>query len=219
MARRINEEGLAKLKQWEGCKLVAYKDDAGVWTIGYGSTRGVKEGQRITQQQAENRLLDDLKPFERRVETLVKVPLTDNQFSALVSFDFNTGSLHSSTLLKKLNAGDYEAVPRELMKWVKITDPKTGKKRTLNGLVNRRSAEVGLWVQGAHVETSNKDVVPYDKPVLTKEALAVAAGAVPALGTAAASGDGPVQYVIAGIIAVSFALAAFWYWNKRKNPK
>ncbi|QMV27382.1 glycoside hydrolase family protein [Brucella sp. BO3] len=82
------------------------------------------------------------------VERLVKVPLTDNQFAALVSFDFNTGALDKSTLLKKLNKGDYAAVPVELMKWVNAG----GKK--INGLVNRRAAEAGLWAKGDFVSSN-----------------------------------------------------------------
>jgi len=82
------------------------------------------------------------------VERLVTVPLSGNQFAALASFAFNcgAGNLGVSTLLKKLNLGDYDAVPTELCRWVKATDPATGKKRTLAGLVRRRSAEGELWL-------------------------------------------------------------------------
>src|SRR5690606_31719741 len=96
------------IKQWEGVKLEAYKDTGGVWTIGYGHTSAAGDpkvipGMKITQKQADEILKKDLSKFEQRVENLVKVPLTDNQFAVLVSFDFNTGALHKSTLLKKLN--------------------------------------------------------------------------------------------------------------------
>lgn len=140
MTRRINAAGLALVKQWEGRKLLAYYDGGGVLTIGYGSTgKHVKPGMRISEAQAERLLMDDLDRFERRVASLVKVPLNDNQFAALVSFDFNTGAIHKSTLLKKLNKGDYAAVPSELMKWVNDN----GKR--IQGLVNRRKAEGALW--------------------------------------------------------------------------
>src|SRR5690606_31851608 len=120
MTRRISAAGLAHIKKWEGCKLTAYKDVAGVWTIGYGSTGNhVKPGMKITQSEADALLRKDLDRFERSVSSHVKVPLNDNQFAALVSFSFNvgTGAFQKSTLLKKLNAGDYNAVPTELMKW------------------------------------------------------------------------------------------------------
>lgn len=140
MTRRINAAGLALVKNWEGRKLLAYYDGGGVLTIGYGSTgKHVKPGMRISEEQAERLLMDDLDRFEKRVASLVKVPLNDNQFAALVSFDFNTGAIHKSTLLKKLNKGDYAAVPSELMKWVNDN----GKR--VQGLVNRRKAEVALW--------------------------------------------------------------------------
>ncbi len=159
MTRRINAAGLSLIQQWEGLKLTAYKDVAGIWTIGYGHTSAagspqVKPGMTITKAEAERILLADLSKFEARVERLVKVPLSDNQFAVLASFDFNTGELHSSTLLKKLNKGDYSAVPGELARWVKATDPKTGKKVTVQGLVNRRAAEAGLWAKGAFVSSN-----------------------------------------------------------------
>ncbi len=148
MNRRINAAGLSLVKQWEGLKTTAYQDVAGIWTIGYGHTSAagapvVKPGMVISESRAEEILRADLAVFEERVERLVKVPLNDNQHAVLVSFDFNTGKLHSSTLLKKLNAGDYDAVPSELMKWVNA-----GGER-VKGLVNRRSAEAGLWTKGS----------------------------------------------------------------------
>ncbi|NOV20955.1 lysozyme [Ensifer adhaerens] len=152
MNRRINAAGLSLVKQWEGLKMKAYQDVADVWTIGYGHTSAagapvVKPGMVITEARAEEILRADLAVFEGRVERLVKVPLNDNQHAALVSFGFNTGKLHSSTLLKKLNAGNYDAVPAELMKWVHA-----GGKR-VKGLVNRRAAEAGLWARGAAAPT------------------------------------------------------------------
>jgi lysozyme len=153
MARRINAAGLSLVKQWEGLKNTAYRDVAGVLTIGYGHTSAagaptVTPGMAIGDQEAERILKADLAKFEARVERFVKVPLTDNQFATLVSFDFNTGALDKSTLLKKLNKGDYAAVPVELMKWVNAG----GKK--VQGLVNRRAAEAGLWAKGDFVSSN-----------------------------------------------------------------
>ncbi|SBW13440.1 putative membrane protein [Brucella sp. 10RB9215] len=153
MARRINAAGLSLVQQWEGLRNTAYRDVASVLTIGYGHTSAagapkVMPGMTIGDKEAERILKADLAKFEARVERLVKVPLTDNQFAALVSFDFNTGALDKSTLLKKLNKGDYAAVPVELMKWVNAG----GKK--INGLVNRRAAEAGLWAKGDFVSSN-----------------------------------------------------------------
>ncbi len=154
MNRRINAAGLALVKQWEGLKTTAYRDVAGVWTIGYGHTSAagapaVTPSMVISEAKAEEILRADLAQFEERVARLVKVPLTDNQHAVLVSFDFNTGKLGiRRRLLKKLNKGDYDAVPAELMKWVNA-----GGKR-VKGLVNRRAAEAGLWVKGEFVSSN-----------------------------------------------------------------
>ncbi len=99
--RQINKSGLNLLKEFEGCVLQAYDDGVGVPTIGYGHTENVTWGQTITQSQAEEFLKEDLNYFEKSITNLVKVPLTDNQFSALVCFAFNVGvgGLETSTLL------------------------------------------------------------------------------------------------------------------------
>ena len=150
MARQINEAGRALVKQFEGYRAEAYRCPAGVWTIGYGHTGGVKRGYTVTPEQAEALLASDLSRAGLEVERLVTVPLSDNQFASLCSFDFNLGAstLANSTLLKRLNAGNYAAVPGELAKWVKVRDPRTGRKKTMAGLVKRRAAEAELWVAG-----------------------------------------------------------------------
>jgi lysozyme len=163
MTRRINRAGLAHIKSWEGLQLTAYLDVANVLTIGYGSTgTHVRPGMKITEEQAEALLKKDLDRFEARVENYVRVPLSDNQFAALVSFDFNTGALHKSTLLKKLNKGDYKAVPGELMKWTKAKV--NGNLTTVKGLVNRRTSEVGLWRSGEPSVASSNTPAPKPAP-------------------------------------------------------
>jgi lysozyme len=143
--RHINADGLELVKHFEGFYLTAYKDPVGIYTIGYGHTGlthqdgTVYPGRKITKAEAEQLLKHDMGKFESRVTELVKVPLNDNQFSALVSFDFNTGGLGKSTLLKKLNAGDYSGAKQEFTKWIYAG----GKK--LTGLVRRRNAEAALF--------------------------------------------------------------------------
>ena len=149
MSREINQAGLDLVKSFEGFYADAYICPAGVLTIGYGHTGGdVADGQCINKATAEELLSKDMESAAASVERLVTVPLSGNQFAALASFAFNcgAGNLHDSTLLKKLNLGDYDVVPTELCRWVKATDPATGKKRTLAGLVRRRSAEGALWL-------------------------------------------------------------------------
>ena len=113
MTRMINAAGLALVKTYEGLKLEAYRDTSGILTIGYGHTAGVKPDDIIGAERAELLLEMDLMDVERAVSGLVKVPLNDNQFSALVSFVFNVGegAFAKSTLLKKLNEGGYGLVP------------------------------------------------------------------------------------------------------------
>lgn len=165
MSRRINAAGLAHLKRWEGCKLTAYKDVAGVLTIGYGSTgKHVRPGMKISQAAAEQLLKDDLTRFESAVERLVTVQLNDNQFAALVAFAFNVGigAFEESTLLRKLNDGNYPVVPFELMKWVNAG----GKK--VQGLVNRRKAEGDLF---RSAKATQPTPIPPRKPAQPSVAL------------------------------------------------
>ena len=137
----ISQEGLSLIKMFEGCELEAYKCAANVWTIGYGSTDGVKEGMEISQERAEMLLLEDVEVFEESVNKLVEVPLEQNQFDALVSWTFNLGStnLKNSTLLKVLNDKDYEGVPAQIKRWNKAGG------KVLQGLIRRREAEALLF--------------------------------------------------------------------------
>ena len=118
----ISDEGVALVKKFEGCKLEAYQCAAGVWTIGYGSTRGVVEGDVWSQEKADMMLEDELQEYGEHVEELVTMPLSQNQFDALTSWTFNLGptNLATSTLLKVLNAGEYEDVPAQIKRWNKV---------------------------------------------------------------------------------------------------
>ena len=139
--RTINDLGLALIKSFENCKLEAYQDQVGVWTIGWGHTGNVYAGQEITQDEADALLETDLTKFENGVSNLVKVPITDNQFAALVSFAFNLGlgALGGSTLLKLVNAQDIDGASLEFLKW----DHAGGKPS--DGLLRRRTAESMLF--------------------------------------------------------------------------
>lgn len=133
--------GLDIIKKFEGLKLEAYLCPAGIPTIGWGHTRGVKLGQKISAAQAGVFLDHDYQEAEDAVKRLVKVPLNGNQLGALTSFVFNLGEgrLMGSTLLRLLNQGEYRLAALEFDKWV-YSD---GKK--LNGLITRRKAERELF--------------------------------------------------------------------------
>ncbi|CAI1890856.1 lysozyme [Serratia ficaria] len=138
----ISERGLALIKHFEGLRLAAYRCPANVWTIGYGHTAGVQPGNVITEREADSFLRLDIAESVRAVNRLVKVPLTSNQFDALASFVFNFGcaNFRTSTLLKKLNYGDYAGAADEFLRWVNV-----GGKR-LAGLERRRMAENALFL-------------------------------------------------------------------------
>lgn len=145
----ISQKGVDLVKHFEGLFLNAYLCPANVWTIGYGHTGikhndgTVKSGMRINRAQAEIYLASDLNTkYAPDVRRLVKVPLTQDQFDALVSFHFNTGALGRSTLLRKLNAGDYKGAAAEFAKWTR------GGGKVLSGLVRRRRAERKLFESG-----------------------------------------------------------------------
>lgn len=137
----VSQAGIDLIKRFEGCRLQAYMDSVGVWTIGYGCTTDVAPGMKITITQAEERLKADVKDAVACVNREVKVPLTQGEFDALVSFVFNLGcgSLKKSTLLKLLNEGDHEAAAYEFRKWDKAGGVQ------VDGLTKRRFAECKMF--------------------------------------------------------------------------
>jgi lysozyme len=139
---KTNAAGLALIKRFEGLKLRAYTCSAGVWTIGYGSTRAVRPGMVITQADADARLREDLSDAEEAVAILIDVPLSPNEFSALVSLVYNigAGAFGSSTLRRLINSGDRKGAALQFKRWNR------GGGQILNGLVKRRAAETALFV-------------------------------------------------------------------------
>ncbi len=151
---QLSENGFKIIKNFEGLRLTAYRDAAGVWTIGYGSTRyhdgkQVRPGDKLADEiQADALFRNTLGQYESAVNQSVKVPINQNQFDALVSFSYNegTGALETSTLLVKLNEKNYAEAAAHFLAWDEITDPKTGKKVVLETLVQRRKEESKLFL-------------------------------------------------------------------------
>ena len=137
----ISKEGIALIKKFEGCELEAYKCAAGVWTIGYGHTKDVKEGDSITKEDAESMLVEELQEYSNDVDISVKVDLKQNEFDALVSWTYNLGptNLNSSTMLRVLNEGKHDDVPTQIKRWNKAGG------EVLKGLVRRRNAEALMF--------------------------------------------------------------------------
>jgi lysozyme len=169
-----NAAGLSLIRQAEGLRLRAYLCPANVWTIGIGTTvypdgRKVRSGDKCTEQQADRYLAHDLQEFERAVAAMVTVPVTSNQFSALVSLAYNIGigALKKSTLLRLLNAGDYAGAANQFPRWNR------GGGRILPGLVKRRAAERALFLsadsaplQAVGLLAATDTPTPMEKPVL-----------------------------------------------------
>lgn len=139
---KTSVEGLALIKKFEGLELEAYKCAAGVWTIGYGHTKNVQEGDVISESHADHMLEVELEEFEGYINDNVTVALSQNQFDALVSWVYNLGpaNLKASTMLKVLNSGDYEGVPAQIKRWNKAGG------KVLEGLIRRREAEALLFI-------------------------------------------------------------------------
>lgn len=236
---KTSPAGIALIQEFEGRRLEAYKCPAGIWTIGYGHTSAAGEptvtpGMVITKQEAVDILKRDLVKYESAVDRLVTVPLSQNQFDALVSFTYNVGegALSKSTLLKKLNRGEYAAVPAELMKWTK------GGGKELPGLVRRRRAEAAMW-RGVDDKTApdidearTEPDVPKPVKKITQSKEANAAIAVGGLSGATVVSDVTNRLKEAGDNAKSFidaimdpnvlvliivVLAAILIWNWRRQ--
>jgi lysozyme len=234
----ISDAGLKLIMQFEGLRLKAYRCPAGVWTVGYGHTSAagapeVRDGMRISATEAEAILRRDLAGFETAVAGMVRTEVTQAQFDVLVSFAYNcgVGALKQSTLLKRVNAGAFDAVPAELMKWTKA------KGKELSGLVRRRRAEAALWrglpkVVDAQQARMAPDLPLPPKPITKSReanaailaggagAIAVASEAMPLVREGAsimpvlAESLGRPAF-IAALITVAAALA-IWVWRRQR---
>lgn len=217
---KISQKGLQLIKDAEGLSLKSYKCPAGVWTIGYGTTEAtglidIKPTTKITVSQANQLLEKSLTKYEDCVNNTVKVGLLQSQFDALVSFCYNIGegAFKKSTLVKQLNKGKYDEVPLELMKWVKA-----GGKRS-QGLVNRRTKEAALWSEDEwenDEEPQSREPVGRESPtVVNKENISFASGIVATAAAPLASGAPPIQWAIAGIMVIGFAVGLFLFFKRR----
>jgi len=225
--RKVNQETVDLIKRWEGFRAEPYKCPAGVDTIGYGHTATkslMKRGTKITEARAAKLLRSDLAIYEKAISEMVSVDLTDGQYGALVSWCFNVGigAAQKSTLIKKLNAGDYESVPKELARWNKV------KGTVVPGLVNRRAAEAGLWARGNFVSsTTGEEVSEATAGLSTALSSNTAKGAatvatISAAGTALSEAEpvirimgGMSPWIVGGLILV--ALVGVIIWRARKE--
>jgi len=229
----ISKEGVELIKKFEGLHKVgddglihSYRCPAGKWTISWGHVKGVRSGMKITMEEAERFLMEDIAECEKVIKKYVNVPLTQGQYDALVSFIFNLGegNFRSSTLLnKKLNRGLYQDVPAELNRWNKARVQ--GKLQALPGLTRRRAAEAAIFARDALMpsdeggpEMPQKPTAAAVKPLKQSKTLAGVgiAGAATAMNEISGQLQGLVAYAdslkivflvcaIAGIALAAYA--------------
>lgn len=174
---------VAEIAESEGLELTAYLCPAGVWTIGWGETDGVRPGDRCTKQQADQWLLEDLQTRVREVLRLCTVEPSPNELGALTSLAYNigVGGLSKSTVLRQHNAGNRQAASRAFGLWNKAKDPSTGQLRELAGLTARRARESALYLKpepGQRTEAMPQAIEAESKPATGP----ISAGAVVAGG-------------------------------------
>ncbi|MEZ7766226.1 lysozyme [Haemophilus parahaemolyticus] len=177
---RISTQGLDEIKKSEALSLKAYQDTGGVWTIGYGHTGKVGgvpvgSGMTITKDQAEKLLQNDVSIFENAIKKGVKVPLTQNQYDALVNFSYNIGdgAFLKSTLLRRLNQGDYQAAADQMLRWNKDNG------EVIQGLTNRRERERAMFLGQDYTPGQRSNVVMptdvdelIDAPIIKPQSIA-----------------------------------------------
>lgn len=234
---KLSYNGLKKLELWESKngkpELTAYQDETGTWTIGYGFTQGVKDGDTITEKEADLRLGAELMPYEAALTKAITSPTTQNQFDSMIILAWNIGlnGFLSSSLLRAHNAGDYASAARAFGLWNKVTV--NGSKVVSNGLVNRRAKEVVLYTTGEEPVTVPQAVDP-PKPVIksTINAAQVIGGGTAAIATAtqvldqinkvhssvSSLGDWMLPVLGgAGVLAAAYTIYARWQHSKQGN--
>ena len=215
---KMSDDGLALIREFEGFRGQAYHCPAGVWTIGFGHTSragppAVGPGSKMSHAEASKVLAADAEVFAQGVRESLRREITDAQFSALVSFAYNVGigAFRSSSVLRAVNAGDFEAVPRRMGMWVK------GGGRVLPGLVRRRAAEAALFMGGiTHMPGEER----WPERARAKEparSTTIVAAIIAAVSAALAGGSGVASG--AGVVALALAacgiVAAAWIIRER----
>ncbi|MCB1378464.1 MAG: lysozyme [Alphaproteobacteria bacterium] len=217
----VSKEGLALIRRFEGFRAKAYRCPAGIWTIGYGHTSQagpptVTPGMQINRDDASDILDRDVARFAEDVRKLVRVDLSDAQFAALVSFAFNVGigNFRASSVLKAVNAGEFDIVPRRLQLWVKAGS------KILPGLVKRRAAEAELFIggEGSAETAASRSVQPAQGKPLRKSTTVLAAiiSSLAAIGSAISAGAASGGWIALLGLAICVG-ASFWIIRERRR--
>lgn len=216
---KISDKGLAFLKEAEGLRLKAYRCSANVLTIGYGSTthnHEITEGMTITLREAKAMLKSDLYVYEIAVNNAVKVPLTQSQYDALVSFTFNVGAgaLKRSTLLRNLNAGDYIGAAAQFHVWNKVN------KKPVKGLSARRAKEAALFVaddwEADDTPNDYQTDIRRDVPtIINPENVSAVSALATGIGAANLDSSNPIAYALAIIMVIGAAVFLYLFLKRR----
>lgn len=152
---RTSPKGIALIKQFEGWRGTAYQDVVGVWTIGYGFTKGVQAGDRMTREQGEARLREELQDYEQAVAAAAGA-CSQSQFDALVCFAWNVGiaGMRGSSVIKAHRRGDFQAAARAFALWNKAGG------KVWPGLTRRRAAEAALYLESDEAQPMPQAVEP-----------------------------------------------------------
>lgn len=236
----VSQQAIEVIKAFEGYHnarpdgtVSAYRCPAGRWTIGWGTTKGVTSGMNITREEAERRLAEDLNDALAGVRRHVRVPLTQHQSDALVSFVHNCGegNFSRSTLLTRLNRGEYDAVPNELARWNKARVK--GELTVLPGLVRRRAAEAALFTMDAPLPSQSKDLMPQrieqeaEKPLSRSRTIggSVVAGTSTILAVGAEQMQGIIPHSATAVhlftilTLIGIAVAIYARWDDHKEGR
>lgn len=223
----INGKGLALIKEFEGCRLDAYQDIAGVWTIGYGHTKTAKPGMRITQLQADQLLASEVSAFATSVDNACDVPPNENQWAALTSLAYNigVGAFKKSTVLRMHNAGKHAEAAAAFSMWNKAG----GKVRA--GLTRRRAAEAALYLTPVAGEKQTTRDTPDTKDPAAKfnpgtAVAAVGGGLAVAQQAVAQVSDiwdglasiGISPHLLLGVLGIASVVAIGWFiWEAKQR--
>lgn len=227
MALSMSPQGVKALENFEGTELEAYQDAVGVWTIGTGHTGSeyAQPGVKITKAKARELLKNDIKDAEDAINRLVKIDLSQPSFDALVSLVFNigVGAFARSTLLKKLNSGDYLGAADEFNRWVYAN------KKKLNGLVKRRAAERAMFLSGVNILSTDdenegniipdapKPPNPVKEPGVLATGTVVAAGGLKELVEAVRPVEGANETMMYMWMVLAAVAVFFVIWKSRKD--
>lgn len=233
---KTSARGVKLITDFEGFRSTAYPDVAGIWTIGYGFTKGVRQGDKMTRAQADRRLRDELIEYERGVSQACRIQPNQNQFDALVCFAFNVGvaGMSKSSVIKAHNREDYQAAARAFGLWNKAGG------KVWPGLTRRRAAESALYLEPVPDEVSDPVEGPIDEMPQAVDAerpmthssinrAGVVAGGTAAVATVAETARtvADVKYSVASLgdwlvpilLALVVALCCYIVWERVKQRK